>query len=87
MRTPIPRRVDTAEERGVLIVASATHKQKGLFFFLLQSEYGDLYKVSVNTYTNPNTNTNTTNTNPAEYGDLYKVSVNTYTNSNPNPNR
>lgn len=47
VRTPIPRRVDTADERGVLIVAAAMHKQKGLFFFLLQSEYGDLYKVSV----------------------------------------
>lgn len=47
MRTPIPRRHDTPPERGLLIVAHSTHKQKGLFFFLVQSELGDLYRVSL----------------------------------------
>jgi splicing factor 3B subunit 3 len=31
-----------------LIVATATHKQRNLFFVLLQSELGDLYKISLN---------------------------------------
>ena len=39
VRTPIPRRVDTPESRGVLLVAAATHRQKDLFFVLAQSEY------------------------------------------------
>jgi len=49
LRAAIPRRFgfDTTE-KGMLITASATHVQKGLFFFLLQSEYGDLYKVTLN---------------------------------------
>ena len=34
-------------KRGLLMIASATHKQKGLFFFLLQSELGDIYKVDL----------------------------------------
>ncbi len=32
-------------------MASATHKQKDLFFVLLQSEHGDVYKVTL-AYTN-----------------------------------
>ena len=47
LRTPIPRRCDTAEERGVLLVATATHRTQGMFFVLAQSEYGDLYKISL----------------------------------------
>eukprot|EP00211_Chloroparvula_japonica_P000395 CAMPEP_0119132890 /NCGR_PEP_ID=MMETSP1310-20130426/12524_1 /TAXON_ID=464262 /ORGANISM="Genus nov. species nov., Strain RCC2339" /LENGTH=1215 /DNA_ID=CAMNT_0007123557 /DNA_START=66 /DNA_END=3713 /DNA_ORIENTATION=+ len=34
-------------EHGLMIICSAMHKQKGLFFFLLQSELGDLYKVDL----------------------------------------
>jgi splicing factor 3B subunit 3 len=43
----IPRRQTTDPLRGVMIVATATHKQKDIFFFLVQSEYGDLYKVTL----------------------------------------
>ncbi|RLN07765.1 Splicing factor 3B subunit 3 [Panicum miliaceum] len=43
----IPRRADLPAERGVLIVAAATHRQKTMFFFLLQSEYGDIFKVDL----------------------------------------
>ena len=46
-----PRRVGDSLDRPLLIVASATHKQKDLFFVLVQSEHGDLYKVTLN-YTN-----------------------------------
>ncbi|CAI5702384.1 hypothetical protein KXD40_005240 [Peronospora effusa] len=42
----IPRRED--EARNVIIVSAATHKQRDLFFVLLQSELGDLYKISLN---------------------------------------
>lgn len=43
----LPRRLEMAQEKGLLIVAHATHKLKDFFFFLLQSEYGDLYKVTL----------------------------------------
>lgn len=43
----IPRRLEMAQEKGLLIVAHATHKLKDFFFFLIQSEYGDLYKVTL----------------------------------------
>jgi len=45
VRAALPRRHDLPLERGVLITAGTVHKQKDLFFFILQSEYGDLYKV------------------------------------------
>ena len=42
----LPQRADFYDpNKGLLLICSATHKQKGLFFFLVQSEYGDLYKV------------------------------------------
>ncbi|KAF9652978.1 hypothetical protein BDM02DRAFT_3160528 [Thelephora ganbajun] len=48
-RVPIPRRdhplVD--QDRGLIIVSAVMHKMKGQFFFLLQSEEGDLYKVTI----------------------------------------
>eukprot|EP00873_Tetraselmis_striata_P011542 jgi/Tetstr1/431806/TSEL_021301.t1 len=47
VRAVIPRRSDLPADRGVLIVAAATHKQKNMFFFLVQSEYGDVYKVTL----------------------------------------
>ncbi|KAF8510565.1 CPSF A subunit region-domain-containing protein [Hysterangium stoloniferum] len=48
-RVPIPRRKNPLEDtdRGLLIVAAVMHKMKGAFFFLLQSEEGDLYKVTI----------------------------------------
>ncbi|CAG8455093.1 129_t:CDS:10, partial [Racocetra fulgida] len=33
--------------RGLIIVAGVMHKMKGVFFFLLQSEEGDIYKVTL----------------------------------------
>ncbi|XP_030928256.1 spliceosome-associated protein 130 A [Quercus robur] len=47
LRAVIPRRADLPAERGVLIVSAATHKQKAMFFFLLQTEYGDIFKVTL----------------------------------------
>ncbi|KAI0339861.1 hypothetical protein BDW22DRAFT_549697 [Trametopsis cervina] len=48
-RIPIPRRRHPLEdtERGIIITAAVMHKMKGAFFFLLQSEEGDLYKVTI----------------------------------------
>ena len=45
VRAVIPRRTNLPIDRGVLIVCAATHKQRNTFFALVQSEYGDLYKV------------------------------------------
>ncbi|KAJ7186836.1 CPSF A subunit region-domain-containing protein [Mycena filopes] len=45
-RVPIPRRRE-GSDRGLLIVAAVMHKIKDGFFFLLQSELGDLYKVTM----------------------------------------
>lgn len=47
VRTIIPRRHTLPTAKTVLITAAATHKQKNLFFMLIQSEYGDLYKVTM----------------------------------------
>ena len=47
VRAVIPRRSSLSGDRGVLIVSSATHRTKQQFFFLAQSEYGDVYKVTV----------------------------------------
>lgn len=47
VRAVIPRRADLPAERGVLIVSAAMHKQKTMFFFLLQTEYGDIFKVTL----------------------------------------
>lgn len=47
VRTIIPRRSDLIPERGVLIISATMHKRKNMFFFLLQSEYGDIYKVTL----------------------------------------
>ncbi|KAJ9100377.1 pre-mRNA-splicing factor rse1 [Naganishia adeliensis] len=51
-RVPIPRRrnplaAEDEEPRGIIIVAAVLHKIKGSFFFLLQSEDGDLFKVTI----------------------------------------
>ena len=47
VRAVIPRRADLPAERGVLIVSASMHKQKTMFFFLLQTEYGDIFKVTL----------------------------------------
>jgi len=47
IRTAIPRRDDYPQSRGLLLVSGTVHKQKGMFFFLAQSEVGDLYKVTL----------------------------------------
>lgn len=47
VRAVIPRRSDLPGDRGVLIVSYASHKKKAYSFFLIQSEYGDIYKVTL----------------------------------------
>ncbi|KAL5711133.1 hypothetical protein ACHQM5_021624 [Ranunculus cassubicifolius] len=47
VRAVIPRRADLPAERGVLIVSAATHRHKSNFFFLLQTEYGDVFKCTL----------------------------------------
>eukprot|EP00850_Spirogloea_muscicola_P004391 SM000019S04935 [mRNA] locus=s19:136527:142578:+ [translate_table: standard] len=47
VRAVIPRRADLPADRGVLVVSAATHRQKSLYFFLLQTEYGDIFKVEL----------------------------------------
>ncbi|KXZ43846.1 hypothetical protein GPECTOR_79g125 [Gonium pectorale] len=47
VRAVIPRRSDLPGDRGVLIISYATHKKKAYSFFLVQSEYGDIYKVTL----------------------------------------
>ena len=37
---------DLNPDRDIIIVASATHKSKSRFFFLLQTEQGDVFKVT-----------------------------------------
>ncbi|KIY53064.1 hypothetical protein FISHEDRAFT_63486 [Fistulina hepatica ATCC 64428] len=48
-RVPIPRRKHPLDDpdRGVIITTAVMHKMKGAFFFLLQSEDGDLFKVTI----------------------------------------
>jgi len=47
VRAPIPRRAGLPDEKGLLITSYAVHKQRDLFFFLVQSELGDIYKVTL----------------------------------------
>lgn len=47
VRTALPRRRDMPQERGLLITAATMYRKKDFFFFLLQSELGDLYKVTL----------------------------------------
>jgi len=49
IRTVIPRRSSVPEERSVLLVCSTLIKQKDNFCFLAQSEYGDVYKLTLDT--------------------------------------
>jgi splicing factor 3B subunit 3 len=45
LKCKYPRRLGVHSTDKLLINCSALHKQKGMFFYLIQSEYGDLYKV------------------------------------------
>lgn len=47
VRAPLPRRQGFPAERGLLVTAAATHKQRDLFFFLVQTEVGDIYKTTL----------------------------------------
>ncbi|PLW12995.1 hypothetical protein PCANC_20927 [Puccinia coronata f. sp. avenae] len=48
-RVPIPKRSTPFSDpaQGVIIVAAVMHKMRGAFFFLIQSEEGDLFKVTI----------------------------------------
>ncbi|OJJ49096.1 hypothetical protein ASPZODRAFT_60110 [Penicilliopsis zonata CBS 506.65] len=48
-RVPIPRRMGATEnpERKRCITAGVMHKMRGAFFFLLQTEDGDLFKLTI----------------------------------------
>lgn len=47
LRCVIPRRSGLPFDRSVLITATATLKQKSRFFTFVQSEYGDIYKITL----------------------------------------
>ncbi|KAL3859524.1 hypothetical protein ACJMK2_009740 [Sinanodonta woodiana] len=51
IKCPIPRRRNDLDdpERGMLFVCSATHKTKSMFFFLVQTEQGDIFKITLET--------------------------------------
>jgi splicing factor 3B subunit 3 len=43
----IPKRNDNIQGKGVFMTCHSVHIQKDLFFFLMVSEYGDLYKINM----------------------------------------
>ncbi|CAF1963976.1 unnamed protein product [Rotaria magnacalcarata] len=49
IRCPIPKRRNEIDdrERTMIIVATATHKTKNMFFFLVQTEQGDIFKITL----------------------------------------
>ncbi|KAK8823650.1 hypothetical protein WA577_002569 [Blastocystis sp. JDR] len=47
LRVPIPRREFLPEDKGVLIVAWALFHQRDKFFYLVQSELGDVFKITL----------------------------------------
>jgi splicing factor 3B subunit 3 len=47
VRVALPRRMGAALARGQLVTAFATYRQKKSFFFLLQTEFGDLFKLTL----------------------------------------
>lgn len=51
IRCPIPRRRNDLDdpERGMIFVCSAQHKTKSMFFFLSQTEQGDIFKITLET--------------------------------------
>lgn len=44
---PYPFRFGDSSENGTMVVASSIHKLKGFFFILVQTELGDIYRVSL----------------------------------------
>lgn len=48
LKCKYPRRLGINSNDKVLINCYALHKQKGHFFYLIQTEYGDLLKVMLN---------------------------------------
>ncbi|KAH8376410.1 splicing factor 3B subunit 3 isoform X1 [Drosophila serrata] len=51
IRCPIPRRRNDLDdpERGMIFICSATHRTKSMYFFLLQTEQGDIFKITLET--------------------------------------
>ncbi|XP_053201633.1 splicing factor 3B subunit 3-like isoform X1 [Panonychus citri] len=51
IRCPIPRRRNDLDDpdRGMIFVCCATHKTKSMFFFLVQTEQGDIFKITLET--------------------------------------
>ncbi|XP_003744848.1 splicing factor 3B subunit 3 [Galendromus occidentalis] len=49
IRCPIPRRRNDLDDpdRGMLFVCSTQHKTKSMFFFLAQTEQGDIFKITL----------------------------------------
>ncbi|CAE7762413.1 SAP130B, partial [Symbiodinium sp. KB8] len=47
LRTVLPRRTDMPDDRELMIIASSVHRHKRVGFIMLQSELGDLYKVTL----------------------------------------
>lgn len=49
IRCPIPRRRNDLDdpERGMIFICSATHRTKSMYFFLVQTEQGDIFKVTL----------------------------------------
>jgi len=45
---PFPRRNEMAQDRKLFMISYTLHRQKQIFFFIVQSDLGDLYKVSLN---------------------------------------
>jgi len=46
-RCALPRRKDLPTAHGLLIIAAAVHRQRDHYFILVQSECGDLYKLTL----------------------------------------
>lgn len=44
---PYPRRVGGPTDRKIMIVSHSFHKSKDFFFYLVQTELGDLFKLSL----------------------------------------
>ncbi|PRP81374.1 hypothetical protein PROFUN_11061 [Planoprotostelium fungivorum] len=47
VKAVIPRREGSNDDQGLMIISSTFFKRKDLFFFLVQTEYGDLIKLSL----------------------------------------
>ena len=45
LKCKYPKRLGVNSKDKIMINSYALHKQKGIFFYLIQSEYGDLFKV------------------------------------------